>query len=58
MGWRPEIGHYRSEWRIYDESMILYVLALGSPTHPLPDSAWRGVHGRPEADTNTAARPT
>jgi hypothetical protein len=41
MGWRPEIGHYREEWRIYDESMILYLLALGSPTHPLPDGAWR-----------------
>ena len=41
MGWRPEIGHYREEWRIYDESMILYLLALGSPTHPLPDAAWR-----------------
>jgi hypothetical protein len=40
MGWRPEVGHYPSEWRIYDESMILYVLALGSPTHPLPDDAW------------------
>ena len=41
MGWRPEVGHYPSEWRIYDESMILYLLALGSPTHPLPDDAWR-----------------
>jgi hypothetical protein len=41
MGWRPEVGHYPSEWRIYDESMILYLLALGSLTHPLPDSAWR-----------------
>ena len=41
MGWRPEVGHYESEWRIYDESMILYVLALGSPSHPLPDGAWR-----------------
>jgi hypothetical protein len=41
MGWRPEVGHYDSEWRIYDESMILYVLGLGSPTHPLPDDAWR-----------------
>jgi hypothetical protein len=41
MGWRPEVGHYDAEWRIYDESMILYLLALGSPTHPLPDAAWR-----------------
>ena len=40
MGWRPEVGHYPAEWRIYDESMILYILALGSPTHPLPDGAW------------------
>jgi hypothetical protein len=41
MGWRPEVGHYDAEWRIYDESMILYLLALGSPTHPLPEGAWR-----------------
>ena len=41
MGWKPDVGHLRAEWRIYDESMILYILALGSPTHPLPDSAWR-----------------
>jgi hypothetical protein len=41
MGWRPEVGHYEAEWRIYDESMILYILALGSPTHALPDAAWR-----------------
>jgi hypothetical protein len=41
MGWRPEVGHYDAEWRIYDESMILYVLALGSPTHALSDGAWR-----------------
>jgi hypothetical protein len=40
MGWRPEVGYYESEWRIYDESMILYILGLGSPAHPLPDSAW------------------
>jgi beta-glucosidase len=41
MGWRPEVGHYESGWRIYDESMILYLLALASPSHPLPPSAWQ-----------------
>jgi hypothetical protein len=41
MGWRPEVGHYEAEWRIYDESMILYILALASPTHPLPAEAWK-----------------
>jgi hypothetical protein len=40
MGWRPDVGFYDAEWRIYDESMLLYVLGLGSPTHPLPDDAW------------------
>jgi hypothetical protein len=40
MGWRPEVGHYGADWRIYDESMILYILALASPTHPVPPAAW------------------
>ncbi len=48
MGWRPEVGHYPSEWRIYDESMILYVLGLGSPTHPLPDDAWAAYTAKRE----------
>ena len=29
--------------------MILYILALGSPTHPLPDEAWRAYTARPRA---------
>ncbi len=42
MGWSPEQGLHDHDWRGYDEAMILYVLALGSPTHPAsPDaSAW------------------
>jgi len=38
--WRPEDGFSRSDWRGYDESMILYVLALGSPTFPVEPAAW------------------
>jgi hypothetical protein len=38
--WRPEDGYSRSDWRGYDESMILYVLALGSPTFPVEPAAW------------------
>jgi hypothetical protein len=38
--WKPETGFYGDDWRGYDESMILYLLALGSPTHPLPEGAW------------------
>lgn len=40
MGWQPGSGFLDAEWRIYDESMLLYVLGLGSPSHPLPDDAW------------------
>ncbi|HEX4682080.1 MAG TPA: glucoamylase family protein, partial [Gemmatimonadaceae bacterium] len=47
MGWRPEPAPYQdargfitSTWRGYDEGMILYVLALGSPTHPVDPAAW------------------
>lgn len=38
--WRPEDGYSRSDWHGYDESMILYVLALGSPTFPIEPAAW------------------
>lgn len=34
-GWRPESGFLPHRWEGYDESLILYVLALGSPTHPI-----------------------
>ncbi|KQM28858.1 MULTISPECIES: glucoamylase family protein [unclassified Sphingomonas] len=40
MGWHPESGFIRSDWNIYNEGMILYVLALASPTHPLPPATW------------------
>lgn len=40
MGWKPEEGFLRAAWDHFDESLILYVLALGSPTHPIPASTW------------------
>ena len=40
LGWRPETGFIGFDWRGYNEAMLLYVLALGSPTHPLPPAAW------------------
>ncbi|HUL48150.1 MAG TPA: glucoamylase family protein [Steroidobacteraceae bacterium] len=41
MGWTPESGFLRDDWLGYDEAMMLYVLALGSPTHPVEPDAWR-----------------
>jgi hypothetical protein len=40
MAWRPERGYGAAEYKGYDEAMILYVLALGSPTHPIDAAAW------------------
>jgi hypothetical protein len=40
MGWTPEEGFHTYDWRGYDEGMILYVLALGSPTHSISSDAW------------------
>jgi hypothetical protein len=40
MGWTPEEGYHGWNWKGYDESMILFLLALGSPTHPVEPAAW------------------
>jgi len=40
MAWTPEYGLHTHDWRGYDEAMILYILALGSPTHPVSPQAW------------------
>ncbi|PTM94184.1 glucoamylase family protein [Mycoplana dimorpha] len=54
-GWRPESGFIPYRWRGYDEGLLLYILGLGSPTHPLPPEAyaaytesyeWRNLYGR------------
>lgn len=39
-GWKPESGFLNYRWEGYDEAMLLYVLGLGSPTHPLPESSY------------------
>ncbi|CAH1000679.1 hypothetical protein LEM8419_01813 [Neolewinella maritima] len=41
MGWRPDRKFIPAQWKGYNEAMILLVLGLGSPTHPLPDDAWQ-----------------
>jgi hypothetical protein len=40
-GWRPESGFLRSRWDHYCELMILYLLAIASPTHPVPAESWQ-----------------
>jgi hypothetical protein len=39
-GWKPESGFLPYRWKGYDEGLLLYVLGLGSPTHPLPPESY------------------
>ena len=40
MGWFPESGFIDHDWMGYNEAMMLYILALGSPTHGVVPDAW------------------
>jgi len=39
-GWMPETGFLQYRWGDYSEMMMMYLLGLGSSTHPLPAEAW------------------
>ena len=39
-GWKPESGFLKYRWEGYDEALLLYILGLGSPTYPLPESSY------------------
>lgn len=39
-GWTPEYGFIPSRWEYYSELMMMYLLGMGSPSHPLPKEAW------------------
>jgi len=41
MGWKPEEGYLAYDWKGYNEALLVYVLALGSPTHPVGEDAYR-----------------
>lgn len=47
MGWKAGTGFLSYGWEGYSEAMLLYILGLGSPTHPLPAhsyGAWTGTY--------------
>jgi len=39
-GWTPEFGFLPSRWDYYSELMMMYLLALGSSSHPLRPETW------------------
>jgi hypothetical protein len=40
LGWLPDTGFLSHDWVGYNEAMLVYILALGSPTHPVESDAW------------------
>ena len=39
-GWKPELGFISSRWDFYSELMMMYLLGMGSSSHPLPSDVW------------------
>jgi hypothetical protein len=39
-GWKPECGFLHYGWEGYSEAILMYALALGSPTHPLDPACY------------------
>jgi len=39
-GWTPETGFLQYRWDNYSELMMMYLLGLGSSSHPLPPGTW------------------
>ncbi len=40
-GWTPERGFIPSRWDLYSELMMMYLLGMGSSSHPLDSDAWQ-----------------
>jgi len=39
-GWKRGKGFLKYKWETYSESSLLYLLAIGSPTHPISEQSW------------------
>ncbi|HWF10619.1 MAG TPA: glucoamylase family protein [Bryobacteraceae bacterium] len=39
-GWRPEGGFLPYRWDYYSELVMMNLLGMGSPSHPLPEETW------------------
>ncbi len=44
MAWSPETGFQRNRWDTYNESMVMYLQAMGSATHPIPADSWKAIN--------------
>ncbi|RHW18445.1 Tat pathway signal protein [Sphingomonas gilva] len=53
MGWHPETGFIPHDWDIYNEALLLHILALGSPTHAVEPEYWPAQTARFEPSWGT-----
>ncbi|MEO6799188.1 MAG: glucoamylase family protein, partial [Rhodanobacter sp.] len=53
MGWTPGGKFIPHDWEGYNEANLLYILALGSPTHPLKPEAWKAWTRTSDRDWGT-----
>ncbi len=42
-GWKPESGFLRPRWDTYSEDLILYLLAIGSPSFSISPRSWHAL---------------
>ncbi len=50
--WTPEKGMWQHVYKGYSEALLLYILALGSPTHPIPAESWQAFIGDAKESTD------
>ena len=51
MGWKPEGPAFlRARWDSFNEGILAYILAIGSPTYSISPSTWDNIY-RPVRDT-------
>lgn len=55
-GWSPENGLIESVYAGYSEAPLLYLLALGSPTHAVPAQTWQTFIGKSKTETHYKKR--
>lgn len=51
MGWKPEAGFLGARWDSFNEGLLAYVLAIGSPTFPIPAASWDKIFRPVKNDT-------
>ena len=50
-GWIPETGLIKNVYKGYSEALLLYLLAMGSNTHPIPQTSWTTFIGGAKTET-------